>query len=257
MSLDLERALDVARRAVEAAAAAALPHYERGVEVETKADQSPVTVADRECEDRILEVITSTFPEHAILGEETGAHTGTAPYRWTVDPIDGTRGFTRGGKFWGPLVALEHQGEVLVGAMAMPALGTVYWAAKGMGAYKDGARLKVSEVDAWSKATVSLGEMGPLFGPPHGEAVIDLVRTAASGRGYGDLMGVAMVLEGLADVWLEAGVKPWDLGPAPILLQEAGGQFTTFGGAYSIHEGNAVGSNGRLHAHALARLSSR
>lgn len=253
--MELEKALDVAKQAVEAAAAAALPHWERGVTVETKADRSPVTVADREAEDRILEVITAAFPEHAILGEETGAHAGqNSPYRWTVDPIDGTRGFTRGGKFWGALVALEKDGEVLVGAMAMPALGDVYWAAQGLGCYLNGSRRTVSDVSNWGDATVSLGEMGPLFSDEHGPKVVELVRTAASARGYGDLMGCAMVLNGLADCWLEAGVQPWDLGPTPILLEEAGGTFTTFQGDKGIFGGTAIGSNGKLHAHAAAAL---
>lgn len=256
MSVDLEAAVEVAQRAVQAAAAAAMPHYERGVTVETKADESPVTVADRECERVILQIITAAYPEHSILAEEGGSRVGTAPYRWTVDPIDGTRGFTRGGKFWGPLVSLVKGDEVLVGAMGMPALGDVYWAAKGLGSWKNGQRLRVSEVDQWSQCTVSLGEMGPLFAPPHGETVVQMVRSAASGRGYGDLMGVGMLLTGLADVWLEAGVKPWDLGPMPILLSEAGGMYTSFDGDQSIDKGHAIGSNGRLHAEALARIQA-
>jgi histidinol-phosphatase len=256
MNLDLEAALNVARRAVEVAAATALPHYERGVTVETKDDESPVTAADRECEVAILEVIDAAYPEHAVLAEEGGSRDGTEPYLWTVDPIDGTRGFTRGGKFWGPLISLQHKGEVIVGAMGMPVLGDVYWAAKGMGCWRNGERVSVSKVNKWSECTVSLGEMGPLFSAPHGDTVVDLVRAAASGRAYGDLMGVGMLLTGLADVWLEAGVKAWDLGPMPILLSEAGGRYTTFEGDNSTTKGHAIGSNGLLHDHALSRLQA-
>ncbi len=256
MSVDLEAALDVAKKAVQAAAKAAMPHYERGVHVETKPDESPVTVADRECEVAMLKVIDDAFPEHSILAEEGGSRTGDTPYLWTVDPIDGTRGFTRGGKFWGPLISLQKDGEVIVGAMGMPALDDVYWAAKGLGCYKNGERLSVSDVDSWSKCTVSLGEMGPLFSEPHGQTVVELVRTAASGRGYGDLMGVGMLLTGLADVWLEAGVQAWDLGPMPILLSEAGGRYSSFDGDMSTTKGHAIGSNGRLHEHALAALKA-
>ncbi len=99
MSLDLDLALATSRRAVEAASAVALRHFRKEVHVELKPDRSPVTVADRESESAILAVIRTAFPDHAILGEETGAHAGSASTRWIVDPLDGTRGFTRGETF--------------------------------------------------------------------------------------------------------------------------------------------------------------
>src|SRR5512137_1020115 len=151
MPLDLDLALATARRAVEAAAAASLAHFRRGVRVEVKPDRTPVTAADRDAEAAVLAVVRAAFPGHAVLGEETGAHGGDASLRWIVDPIDGTRGFTRGGSFWGPLVALEQDGRVVAGAMALPALGEVYCAARGRGAWleRDGgtpARLQVSGI---------------------------------------------------------------------------------------------------------------
>src|SRR5512143_1421241 len=84
----------------------------------------------------------------------------SAATRWIVDPIDGTRGFTRGGSFWGPLVALEHEGAVVAGAMAMPALGETYWAARGRGAWTaraggDPVRLRVSGVSDWAESSLS------------------------------------------------------------------------------------------------------
>src|SRR5690349_23673278 len=103
-TLDLDLAMTTARRAAEAAAAASMKHFRRGVRVELKPDRSPVTVADRESEGAILEVIRSAFPGHAVLGEETGTHAGSVESRWIVDPLDGTRGFTRGEPVWGGLV---------------------------------------------------------------------------------------------------------------------------------------------------------
>jgi histidinol-phosphatase len=253
MAIELELVQQTAREAVEAAARVALPHWERGVAVETKADRSPVTIADRLSEEAILQLIGARFPEHAILAEESGARTGEGG-RWIIDPIDGTRGFSRGGKFWGPLVAFEQDGEVLAGALALPALGLVYSAARGRGCWRNGERCRVSQVGDLRDATLSLGELGWLLGPPHGDAVTRLIRGAASARCYGDLAGVAMVLDGLADVWLEAGVKPWDLAATRILLEEAGGRFTSFVGDTDLGHGTAVGSNGRLHAAVLDAL---
>lgn len=257
LMVDLERAMNVAKDAAEAGSAAALPHWEKGVVVERKADRSPVTVADKESEAAIVAVIRRAFPDHALLTEESGVLEGDPSTRWIVDPLDGTRGFTRGGKFWGPLVALEVNGEILAGAMAMPVLGTTYWAARGLGCFKDGERCRVSRVGALDEATLSLGEMGPLMAPPHGGAVIELIREAASARGYGDLAGCALLLDGQAEVWLEAGVKPWDIAPHKILLEEAGGRFTNFEGGDTLEPGTAIGSNGALHETVLARIRTR
>ena len=261
MPLDLDLALQTARRAVEAASAASLPHFRQGVRVEVKPDRTPVTAADREAEAAILAVIRGAFPAHAVLGEETGAHAGSAESRWIVDPIDGTRGFTRGGSFWGPLVALEHEGAVVVGAMAMPALGDVYFAARGRGAHlarrgEAPLRLSVSGIRDWGESTLSLGEFRGLFSSDRERQLLDLCRSAAQVRCYGDLAGAAMVLQGRAEAWVEAGVKVWDLAPLQILASEAGGLFTDLAGNATVESGNCLLSNGQVHGQVLARLSA-
>ncbi|HVP68925.1 MAG TPA: inositol monophosphatase family protein [Anaeromyxobacteraceae bacterium] len=261
MALDLDLALDTARRAVQAASVASLRHFRRGVRVEVKPDRTPVTAADRDAETAILDVLRATFPGHAVLGEETGAHAGAADSRWIVDPIDGTRGFTRGGSFWGPLVALQHEGAIVVGAMAMPALGEVYWAARGRGAHlqrrgEPAVRLQVSGVRDWGEATLSLGEFRGIFTPEREARLVDLGRSAAQVRCYGDLAGAAMVLQGRAEAWIEAGVKIWDLAPLPILAAEAGGRFTDLAGEPTVESGNCVLSNGLVHAAVLAGLAA-
>jgi histidinol-phosphatase len=258
--LDLPKAMETARRAVEAASAASLVHFRRGVRVEVKPDRTPVTAADREAEAAIHAIVSEAFPAHGFLGEETGARAGDAETRWIVDPIDGTRGFTRGGGFWGPLVALEHRGAIVAGAMALPALGETYWAARGLGSWLrtgDAApvQLQVSRVPAWGDAILSMGEPKVLFSPPVLERLGRLATTAGSARCYGDLAGCAVVLKGQAEVWIEAGVKIWDLGPLPILLEEAGGRFTDFEGKPTHASGNAIASNGLLHDHVLRALA--
>jgi histidinol-phosphatase len=220
-------------------------------------DRSPVTQADKDSEAAILRVIREVFPEHSILAEESGELSGDPKYRWIVDPLDGTRGFTRGGSFWGPLIGFEVDGEVVAGALGMPVLGEIYWAAKGRGCFKNGERVRVSKIADLADATLSIGEMQHLFQPQHVEGMLSLIRSAASTRGYGDPAGPAMVLSGRADVWIEAGVKTWDLAPMKVLLEEAGGRFTAFDGSTSIETGNAIGSNGLLHDRVLEALRSR
>jgi histidinol-phosphatase len=243
MEIDLDRALTVAREAVAAAGTAALAHLRRGVVVETKPDLSPVTAADRAAEDEIIAIIRASFPDHAILGEEGGAR-GTGDVRWIVDPIDGTRGFARGGIMWGPMIALEVRGELVVGAMALPAQGHTYWAARGKGAYHDGTRLAVSGITELREATLSVGELRRLTTHP---GLVSLIASAASTRCYGDLAGCALVLDGRAEVWIEGGVQEWDLAAPAILVAEAGGKFTDWTGARSCASGNGIASNGRIH----------
>lgn len=258
--LDLDLALATARRAAEAAARAALAHFRRGVRVELKPDRTPVTAADREAEAAILEVVRAAFPGHAVLGEETGAHAGDAGSRWIVDPLDGTRGFTRGEGLWGPLVALEHAGAIVAGAMALPAAGEVFFAARGRGAWLStggGApeRLRVSGVARWEDASLQLGEPRLLLAPPLAAPVERLATTCARTRCYGDLAGFAMVLTGRAEAWIEAGVKLWDLAPMQVLVEEAGGRWSDLAGAPTVASGHALASNGLLHDHVLAALA--
>ncbi|MEO6771936.1 MAG: inositol monophosphatase family protein [Kofleriaceae bacterium] len=244
-AVDLDRALAVAKEAVAAAGAAALAHLRRGIVVETKPDLSPVTAADRDAEDEIVAIIRAAFPDHAILGEEGGERAGgPGELRWIVDPIDGTRGFARGGAMWGPMVALELRGTVVAGAMALPAQRTTYWARQGGGCFRDGTRIAVSAVAELADATLSVGELRRMIG---NAGIVELIRRAASSRCYGDLAGCALVLDGRAEAWIEGGVKPWDLAAPAILVAEAGGRFTDWTGGPSFQGGFGIASNGRFH----------
>jgi histidinol-phosphatase len=251
---EVGRAADAARRAVTQAGRAALRHWRTDLRVEWKADRSPVTAADRESEAIILKTLTAEFRGHSILSEESGLLEGSPENRWIVDPLDGTRGFARGGPFWGPLVAFEHRGEVVAGAVSLPALNEVYWAGRGLGAFRDGIRLRVSEVASWEEATLAVGEMRALLGGGQARGVTTLITSAASTRGYGDLAGALQLVNGRAEAWLEAGVKEWDLAALKILVEEAGGRFTDFGGGPSLTAGEALASNGLLHEHLLGAL---
>ena len=153
---------------------------------------------------------------------------------------------------WGPMVALEVAGELVVGAMSLPALDRTYWAARGQGAWRDGTRLAVSAISALADATLSLGEMRRMA--TH-VGIQGLIGDAASVRSYGDLAGCAMVLDGRAEAWIEGGVKPWDLAAPAILIAEAGGRFTDWRGAASFENGDCVASNGLTHELVLRALA--
>jgi histidinol-phosphatase len=259
--------LDTAKECVALAVRCSLKYFRGDVRVETKPDRSPVTQADKESELAIVELLSKRFPDHAILGEEGGAHEKKSDYRWIIDPVDGTRGFARGGTFWGPLIALEHKGEIVTGAMALPALGELYFAENGGGTWqqaidRDGKtqgepkRVSVSAVSAWEDATLSLGELQRLMGGPKKDAVAKLAATAANARCFGDLAACAMLFCGRAEAWIEGGVQIWDLAPLKILVEEAGGRFTDLDGKPTHTSGHALATNGKFHDAILQALRS-
>ncbi len=245
----------VAREAARAGGEAALAFHATDIPFRTKADASWVTDADEASEHAIVARIRDEYPGHRLLTEESGRHGSHGAYEWLVDPLDGTRGFVRGGAFWGSLVALRRGEEVLAGAMYLPVTRELYWAGEGLGAYRNGEPIHLSTVDRWDQATLSLGEVDKVMASPVCAGATALIRSAASVRAYGDVASARMVLDGQAEVFLECGVKPWDLGPYPVLFTEAGGRYTDLAGGADLDSGSAVFSNGRLHEHVLAALS--
>ena len=252
-----ERLLEAAREAAQAAGAIALRYFRGDVEVMRKADHTPVTRADREAEVAIVDRLRSAFPDIGFLGEEFGAQ-GSQSRRWIVDPIDGTKNFVRGIPYWATLLALEEEGEVTLGVVHSPATGELFWARRGQGAWADGTRLRVSSVDHLAEAMLvhsSLNLLRPLDGGRGWDGFVRLVEGTDRQRGFGDYFGYTFVLRGQAELMLEADVKPWDIAPIKVLVEEAGGRFTDLAGRPTIYSGTALASNGRLHAEALALLA--
>ena len=153
-----DRHVEVAIAAARAAGEIALRYFRTDLTVETKADRSPVTEADRACERRIVEILREAFPDYGFCGEEMGEQAGRASKRWIIDPIDGTKSFIRGIPFFATLIALEEEGEVTVGVVHAPATGELLYARKGEGAFDEaGKRLRVSDESRLSAAMVSFG----------------------------------------------------------------------------------------------------
>src|ERR671916_791537 len=150
MSPDLELAL----RLADAAEGISLPGFRGGLAVETEAGLTPVTEADRAVEADLRRLLADERPDDAILGEEEGV-SGAAERRWLVDPIDGTRNYTRGIPVWATLIALEVAGVVQIGVVSAPALERRWWAERGAGAFADGSPARVSAVARVEDAVLS------------------------------------------------------------------------------------------------------
>lgn len=223
--------------------------------VETKPDMTPVSEADRAVEAAIRERLSAVAPDHAVHGEEYGAGDGDAAHRWIVDPIDGTKGYVRGLPIWATLLALEHAGELVVGVVSAPALHARWWAARGLGAYRDGEPIHVSAVHDLADAQLSFAWDDPEgFSDGFGARAIDLSARCWRTRALGDFWHHVLVAEGALDLAAEPSVAVWDVAPLPVLLEEAGGRFTDLEGRVRVDGGSALSSNGHLHDAALAIL---
>jgi histidinol-phosphatase len=227
---------DVARRA----GALALRHAAKGVEREDKADDSPVTVADRECERLIVSELRAAFPEDGFLGEEGASDAGRSGRRWIVDPIDGTRDFLRGLPTWSNLIGLEVDGEVVLGTCNMAAQGELYWAVRGEGAFVNGKRVRVSTIDRRDRAIACLTAFDNIAASPFADRVLDYLAGYWTVRSMGGCQDAILVVSGRAEAWIEISAMAWDLAPLKVLAEEAGARFFNFDGGSSIHGGNAV-----------------
>ncbi|PYN59870.1 MAG: histidinol phosphate phosphatase [Candidatus Rokuibacteriota bacterium] len=248
-----QRALDAAVEAARAAGAIALKYFRGRFEVTLKPDATPVTQADREAERAIVEILGRAFPDHGVLGEEFGGH-GSTEVRWIIDPIDGTKNFVRGIPVWATLIGLEERGEITVGVIHNPVTGELYTARRGGGAFLNGERIRVSAIAELGGATLVHAGLGLFREAGRWESFVRLVDATERQRGFGDYSGYGLVAEGKAELYLEVDLKPWDLAPCKILVEEAGGRFSDLDGRPTIYSGTALATNGRLHDAALALL---
>jgi len=239
--MNCQTELDFARRMAVAAGENAKRIRARGISAETKPDASPVTVADKDNERLIREAIEAEFPDDGILGEEGSSRAGSSGRRWVIDPIDGTRDFVRGNRFWCVLIALEEAGESLVGVAHFPMLDETYWAVCGGGAYLHQERLRASTIDSIGDCCFSPNGLHLPKARPHMAKVVDLMQRCWSVRSFGGALDACMVASGKADIWFEPKVEVWDLAAVKLILEESGGAFFALDGSRRIDQGSAFG----------------
>lgn len=237
---DLRHALDVALTAAHAAGRRTLGYFGGDVAVELKGDATPVTVADREAEHVLRSHLGRAFPDHGIVGEEEGADRPDASHVWWVDPIDGTKSFVRGVPLYAVLVGLAIEGRVEVGVAHFPALGMTVSAASGLGTRLDGRPVRVRATDRLADAFVAFTDAGAFERHGRGGAWARVRAATAFQAGWGDAYGHALVASGRLEVMLDPVMHPWDCGPFPVLLREAGGRFGDWRGRETLHGGEAV-----------------
>ncbi|MDR3389157.1 MAG: inositol monophosphatase family protein [Rudaea sp.] len=252
----LDQALGVAREAAAAAAQVIRQHYRSGVAVEIKADATPVTIADREAETIIKNILRRSFPQHAFYGEEHGRE-GEGDFLWLIDPIDGTKAFVRGYPMFSTQIALMHRGELVLGVSSAAQFGETAWARRGGGAFLDGVPIRVATTSDFGPGTaISIGNVKTLTTDSRWAVLGDLIRRSGRIRGYGDFLHYHLLARGCIDLVIESDVNILDIAALAVIVREAGGIFTDLSGAeLSLDTTSALAGTPALHAQALMLMT--
>jgi len=227
-----------------------LGYYQSGLAAERKADNSPVTLADRQAEQKLRELITAAWPDHALIGEEYGRQPGRVDsgYTWIIDPIDGTKSFISGVPFYAVLLALVKDDQPQLGVIHFPALNEMVYARRGGGCYWNGRPARVSSVSRLADAVLLASDLDTFARFNRQDAFQRLIDATYFQRTWGDAYGYALVATGRAEIMLDPVMALWDCGPLQVILEEAGGTFTDWRGTPTIFGGEAVATNGALFA---------
>ena len=258
--------LALAMELCDAADDVSLRHFRRDLQIDTKPDRSYVTQADRAIEKQVRERIAHDYPDHGLVGEEYGEQAGASTVRWYVDPIDGTHNYMRGIPIFATLLALEEDGEIRLGLMSAPALHTRWFAwrgggawaielpSRGMSGFGDARQLHVSKIATLSDSQLLFSSFTGGEAITSAPGLTGTLSAAWRTRGLGDFWGYALVAEGSAEAMVEEGMHSWDLAPALVIVEEAGGRLTDLDGNRTIHGQGALASNGLLHSLLLDSL---
>jgi histidinol phosphatase-like enzyme (inositol monophosphatase family) len=243
---ELKWLLDFAVRLAREAGEITDYYFKGSFLTERKADRSFVTNADREAEAFLRTAISQAFPADGILGEEEGERAGTSGRRWIVDPIDGTYSFVHGVPLYAVLIGLEIDGEPILGAVNLPALNELVYAARGLGCFWNGEPARVSTTTSLSEALLLCTDFGACRQHGFGSAAEALQERVNARRTWGDAYGHVLVATGRADIMLDPVMNVWDCAALLPIVEEAGGRFTDWQGRNTIHGGNAISTNALL-----------
>lgn len=243
--------LRLALRLADAADEITLHHFQSTtLSVRTKTDRTPVSEADEAAERAIRAMLERERPDDGIVGEEFGSDRSIGR-RWIIDPIDATKNYIRGIPVFATLIALEE----LVGVVSAPALGRRWWAARGEGAFCNGKPIQVSSRSSLADSQLCYDDIAGFDTAGSSEQFLTLLRRCGRTRGFGDFWSHMMVAEGSAEIAVEPQVAHWDMAPIQIIVEEAGGRFTSLRGEARADGGSGLSTNGIVHDLVLQALA--
>ena len=226
--------------------------------VTLKGEVDLVTEVDRLSEELIVAALRASFPDHGFLAEENVYQSGSAPFKWIVDPLDGTTNYAHGYPWFCVSIALEHNDEVLVGVIYHSMMDELFTAVKGRGAFLNGNRISVSARSPLRGSLIATGFPYDRTRDNENnfEHFVDFQLAARAVRRAGAAaLDLAYVAAGRLDGYWECKLKPWDVAAGSLLIAEAGGQVTNHAGQpYSVYDHRILVSNGRIHEEMLDLL---
>ena len=229
-------------------------YFRGGYTVDSKSDETPVTIADRQAEERMRELICQHYPSHGILGEEYGHHQPDAPFQWVLDPIDGTKNFISHGYLFGTLIALVHEKKALLGAIHQPILQDLL-IGDGDTAWLNGDPVRVRDCASIEEAVFLTTDHYNVANFHNGFAFEEVAQRAALYRTWGDCHGYYLVAVGGADAMTDPVMNFWDRAALVPIIEGAGGRITDWQGGDPLYGNGVIASGGSIHEELIRLLS--
>jgi histidinol phosphatase-like enzyme (inositol monophosphatase family) len=253
--MDNQKIIEFIQELAQASGEIIRRYFRSGVDVETKSDTTPVTIADRRAEQVMRNLIQLRYPEHGILGEEFDDVNPGAEYQWILDPIDGTKTFISGTYLFGTLIALLRDGKPILGAINNP-ITKQFLVGDGSTTWLNGAPVKVRDCSSIEQATLLTTSPLNVEKYRDGAAFDALARRARLYRTWGDCHGYYLVATGYADIMVDPAMHIWDVAALIPVIEGAGGTITDYYGKDPMSGEGAVATAGPLHAEVIRALNS-
>lgn len=248
-SSKLQTAIDAAKKGANEA----LRYFDKNIEVVFKDDNTPVTIADRKSEETIKNYILSKFPDAKFLAEESGGEVSESG-TWIIDPVDGTRSFSRGVPGWCVLIAYYEKGEFLIGVCYFPVQDELLYAEKGKGAFMNGKKVCVSKIEKLNKAYIGFGN--PKYMKDQ-QVLLDYINASASARSWEATYCEFLLAQGKIDALVDGYAQLWDIAPFVVIIEEAGGKITRLDGSpIGLTKRGCIVTNGLIHNEVLKIINN-
>jgi len=256
--MELSEFAKVAVDATKKAEEIILNHFKPDIKIDLKPDSSFVSVADKEAEEVIIKTLKDAFPDHGILGEESGKNISGSEYVWVIDPIDATKNYIRQIQMFSTELVLMKNNQLVLGISNAPLLNEFLIAERGKGAYLNGKRIHVSKTASLKDSFMCFSGLNHFQTENYFDGFMNLVDSFGAHRGLGDFYGHHLVARGAVELMIEAKIKFWDIAALNIIIEEAGGRMTDFKGNKITEETSVVvSSNGIIHDKVLELLNKK
>ncbi|MDE2820879.1 MAG: histidinol-phosphatase [Chloroflexota bacterium] len=249
----MQEFLDFSKELAGASGDVIMRYFRSDIAVETKSDESPVTIADKQAEEIMREMIMKAYPAHGIIGEEFGNHNEDAEYQWVLDPIDGTKSFVSGTFLFGTLIGLMKDGQPIVGAIHHPLTSHLLIGAGGEARLNDEI-VRVRPTRELREAVMLYTDFIHVGQYQNGIAFQQLMGKTKFNRTWGDCHGYFLLATGYADIMLDPIMHLWDIVALIPIIEGAGGKITSWNGGPPLSGNGVIASNGPLHSQVLRVL---